>query len=67
VILKCSHCHLAIRRQQRMVEVTRGLLVDAEIDLGRPVAHIGGRWTSEFYHPKCPLVPTKAGALEDRS
>jgi hypothetical protein len=66
VILKCSHCHLAIRRQQRVVEVCRGLLEDAEIDLGQAIAHLSN-WRSEFYHPKCPLVPTKAGSVEDRS
>lgn len=67
MILRCSHCHRAIRRHQRVVEVTRGRLEDAEVDLGRPIAHIGGRWITEFYHPKCPMEPTSPGSLKDRS
>jgi hypothetical protein len=66
VILRCSHCHRTIRRLQRAVEVTRGQLIDAEVDAGAIAAHFR-TWRSEFYHPKCPLVPTKAGSAEDRS
>lgn len=68
MILRCSNCHRAIRVGARFVEVVRARLRGAHEYLGEPeVSYVDGRAVVDYYHPKCPLVPTKAGSPEDRS
>jgi hypothetical protein len=68
VILKCSHCHRAIRVGARFVEVVLARLGEAHEYAGAPeVSYVDGRAVVDYYHPKCPLVPTKAASPEGRS